>query len=69
MLDCFKNITLIILDIIDGPAFYLNQRFGDRSFCLRVQVVPTQLGPIDRATHALCGQSGFHLKMRVESCL
>jgi hypothetical protein len=46
----YINITITILDIIDRPAFYLKHNVSETGFCLRLQVKPTQLGPIDTAS-------------------
>jgi hypothetical protein len=45
----YINITKIILNIIHRPVFYSKQNFSKTGFCLRLQVEPTQLGPIDGA--------------------
>jgi hypothetical protein len=42
-----QTTIIVFLYIIHRPIFYLKQRFGD---CLHLQVKPTQLGPIDRAS-------------------
>jgi hypothetical protein len=43
-------MTIKILDIIHRPVFYLKHDISDAAgFCLRLQVEPTQVGPIDRA--------------------
>jgi hypothetical protein len=49
VLDC---ITIIVLDIIHRLVFYLKKKneVSEIRFCLRLQVEPTQLGPIGRAT-------------------
>jgi hypothetical protein len=44
---CYTTIT--ILDIIRCPAFYLKHNVSETVFCLRIQVEPTQMGPIKRA--------------------
>jgi hypothetical protein len=41
------SITIIIQDIIHLPVFYLEHRVSEAGFCLRHQVMPTQLSPID----------------------
>jgi hypothetical protein len=56
MSTCYTNITF--LDIIYHPVFYLKHRsiyiskhnVSETGFCLHLQVKPTQLGPIDRAS-------------------
>jgi hypothetical protein len=43
----------MFLDIIHHPGFiccYLKQNVLEAGFCLRLQVKPTQLGPINRAS-------------------
>jgi hypothetical protein len=45
-----NNITITIVDIIHRPAFYLKHDVSDTGFCLRLQVEPTHVGPIDRAS-------------------
>jgi hypothetical protein len=43
-------ITIKILDIIHRPVFCLKHNISETEFCLRLQVEPTQLCPIDRAS-------------------
>jgi hypothetical protein len=50
------NITTTILNIIQHPVFYSKHNFSDIRFCLRLQVEPTQLGPINRASLCLQAQ-------------
>jgi hypothetical protein len=38
----YINITIIILDIIHRPAFYLKHDRSETGFCLRFQVKPLQ---------------------------
>jgi hypothetical protein len=45
----YINRSITILDIIHRPIFYLEQKVSETGFCLRLQVEPIQLGPIDRA--------------------
>jgi hypothetical protein len=33
-----------------SPVYFLKHNVSETGFCLRVQVKPTQLGPIDRAS-------------------
>jgi hypothetical protein len=35
------------------PAFYLKRKVSETGFCLRLEVVPTQLSPINRASSCL----------------
>jgi hypothetical protein len=42
-----------MLDIIHRPDFYLKHKASETGFCLRLQIEPTQLCPIDSAS--LCG--------------
>jgi hypothetical protein len=34
------------MDIIHRPVFYLKHNVSETGFCLRLQVDPTQMGPI-----------------------
>jgi hypothetical protein len=36
------------------PVYFSKHNVSETGFCLRLQVKPTQLGPVDRATHYLC---------------
>jgi hypothetical protein len=56
----YINITITILDIIQRHVFYLKHEVAETEFCLRIQLDPTQVGPIERA-------SRFHLKTEKES--
>jgi hypothetical protein len=47
------NIIITILNIIHRLIFYLKHMFFEATLCLLLQVVPTQLSPIDRATLCL----------------
>jgi hypothetical protein len=40
----------MFLDIIFRPAYISKYNVSETGFCLRLQVEPTQLGPIDRAS-------------------
>jgi hypothetical protein len=40
-------ITITILGIIHRPVFYLKHDVSETEFCLRLEVEPTHLGPID----------------------
>jgi hypothetical protein len=40
----------MFLDINSRPVFYLKHNVSETGFCLRLQVKPTQLGPIDRTS-------------------
>jgi hypothetical protein len=42
------TVTITILDIIQRFVSYLKHDVSEAAFCLRHQVEPTQLGPIDR---------------------
>jgi hypothetical protein len=46
-------VTIIILDIIHRPVFYLKHNVPETRFCFVFQVKPTQLGAIDRASPCL----------------
>jgi hypothetical protein len=39
----------MFLDIIHRPVYISKHNVSQTGFCLRLQVKPTQLGPIDRA--------------------
>jgi hypothetical protein len=43
----YHGTTITILDIAHRPVFYLNQEVSEPEFCLRLQVEPTQMGPIE----------------------
>jgi hypothetical protein len=43
----YINITFTILDIIHRPVLYLKHNVSETGFYLRLQVEPTQLGPMD----------------------
>jgi hypothetical protein len=43
----YININITILYIIQRPVFYLKLIVSEPVFCLRLQVQPTQLSPID----------------------
>jgi hypothetical protein len=46
--------SLIVLTIIvHRPVYYLRRNVTETGFCLRLQVKPTQLGPINRASRFL----------------
>jgi hypothetical protein len=47
------NVTVTILDVIHHPVFYLKHNFSEIGFCHRLQMGPTQLGPIDTASPCL----------------
>jgi hypothetical protein len=55
-------VTITIQDIIHCPVFYLKHDVSETDFCLHIQVEPTQLVPVDRASLS-------HLKMQTESSL
>jgi hypothetical protein len=40
-------ITIIILDITHRPALYLKRNISETVFCLRLQILPTQLVSLD----------------------
>jgi hypothetical protein len=49
------QLTYLLLHILccwtySSPCFYLKHNVSETRFCLRLQVEPTQLGPIDRAS-------------------
>jgi hypothetical protein len=43
----YIKVTITILDIIHRPVSYLRYGVSEIRFCIRLQVEPTQLGPID----------------------
>jgi hypothetical protein len=43
----------MFLDIIHRPVLYKTYNVSETGFCLRLQVEPIQLGPIDRASPCL----------------
>jgi hypothetical protein len=49
----YINITITILDIIHCPVFHLKRIVSETEFCLRLQVEPIPLGPVDWATLCL----------------
>jgi hypothetical protein len=68
------SVTVTILDIIQRPVFYLKHDLSEAGFCRRLQVEPTQLGPVSGPeTEASCSYwaqlSRFHLKAKTESSL
>jgi hypothetical protein len=46
----YIDITITILDIIQLPVFSLKHSISETGFCLRLQVIPTQLGLVDRVS-------------------
>jgi hypothetical protein len=42
--------TIVFLDIIQYPVFTETHNVSETAFCLRLQVEPIQLGPVDRAS-------------------
>jgi hypothetical protein len=58
----YINITLTILDIINGPVFYWKHYISDTAFCLGLQIEPTRMGHVGRASLSLRRLSKFHLK-------
>jgi hypothetical protein len=46
-------MTITILDIIHRPVFYLKHDVSETEICLRLQMEPSQLDPIDRASLSL----------------
>jgi hypothetical protein len=45
--------NIMFLDVIQRPVYISKQNVSETGFCLRLQVKPTQLGPIDRAEYVL----------------
>jgi hypothetical protein len=75
----YINIIITILDVIQGPFFYLRHNVSETEFFLRLQVQDTQLCPIDRAS-CCCSVtessfkywaqlSSYHLDTETESSL
>jgi hypothetical protein len=50
-------ITSTFLDIIPCPVFWLKHSVSETGFCLCLQVGPTQLCPVDRASNN--GYAGY----------
>jgi hypothetical protein len=50
MLKCYINTTITILDIIRLITFYFKHDSQATGFCLRLQVIQSRLGTIDRAS-------------------
>jgi hypothetical protein len=46
-------INIMFLDITHRPVYISKHDVSETGFCLRLHVKPTQLGPINRATHYL----------------
>jgi hypothetical protein len=40
----------MFLDIFHRPVYFSKHNVSETGFCLRLQVKPTELGPIDRAS-------------------
>jgi hypothetical protein len=53
---CMLVITVILLDITYRPVFYLKYNVYETKRCLRLQVVPTQLGPTRRRRQKLVSE-------------
>jgi hypothetical protein len=49
----------MFLDIIHRPVYFSKHNVSETGFCLCVQVIPTQLGPIDRASPYLVSFNRF----------
>jgi hypothetical protein len=45
-----RNVSIIILEIVHPSVVYLKHDVSETGFCLRLEVIPTQLSPIDRAS-------------------
>jgi hypothetical protein len=54
----YINITITILGIIHRPVFYLKHDVSETGFCLRLQVEPSQLVSVVRASLFLFPDSG-----------
>jgi hypothetical protein len=52
-MNAFKIMMLVIiitiLGIINDPVFHFKHDVSETGFCLRLQVEPTQFGPIEKA--------------------
>jgi hypothetical protein len=46
----FITTTLTVLDIIHHPVFYLKHDVSETGSCLHLQVEPTQVRPVNRAS-------------------
>jgi hypothetical protein len=58
VLEMQLDTTIIILDIIHRPVFYLKHDVSETGFCLRLQGEPAQFGPINRASLCLLTLAG-----------
>jgi hypothetical protein len=67
----YINTTITVLDIIHRPAFYLKYNNSETGFCLSLQVDPTQVSPIGRASLCLRidRRSRYRLKTETKSRL
>jgi hypothetical protein len=57
MLATIRSRTITVLEIIHCPVFYLKYDFSKTGFCLRLQLEPTPLGPIDSPSLCLRTQA------------
>jgi hypothetical protein len=46
----FLNISMVVFIKKHHPVYFSKRNVSETGFCLRLQVKPTQLGPIDRAS-------------------
>jgi hypothetical protein len=60
----YITLTINILDIIHGSVLYLKHNVSETGFCLLLQVEPSQLSPIDRASLSLDLRQRLALSIR-----
>jgi hypothetical protein len=67
-MDCCKifdfhgSVTITVLDIIHRPVYYLKHSVSETGVCPRIQVEPTQLGPINRTNLLLFPEDGDRIQ-------
>jgi hypothetical protein len=47
---CFWTLSIVLSLSKNRRVYFSTHNVSETGFCLRLQVEPTQLGPIDRAT-------------------
>jgi hypothetical protein len=50
---CFWTLSIVLPLSKNHPVYFSKHNVSETGFCLRLQVKPTQLGPIDRASPCL----------------
>jgi hypothetical protein len=72
---CFWTLSIVLSLSKKRPDYFSKHNVSETGFCLRLQVKPTQLGPIDRASPYLrtsidwARMKRFYLKTGTESSL